>query len=118
MLCGAPATIAAAVLLWWPALFSVYGFREYPLESLKMFALVIAAIYALANYWLLASYTIKGRPFGLRWNFGVAAVCAIVAAAIVIDAMPPLAATVVILPIGAATVYFVARQRVLQLLSM
>jgi len=114
MACGLPATIAAIVLLPWAAMFGIYGLIEAPVEAAMNLALVGASIFAIANYWYLASRTIKGLSYSFRWPFWLALVCSLVSGAIVFFALPLAGAALVVLPIAAATYHFASQQYVRQ----
>jgi hypothetical protein len=111
MLCGAPATIAALVLLPWSVAVVIYGMSERPGLASANLILVVAAVFALGSYWLLAARTIKGLSFNLGWPFRTACVAALVSTAAVFDAMPLFAALVVVVPVLGASVWFLCRQR-------
>lgn len=111
MLAGAPATIVGIVLLPWALMIGMYSLAEAPLEALGYLGLGAAGIFSLSNYWLLAARSLKDQHYSFGWNFRLAALAAIALAVVVFFALPLLAAALVVIPIGLATSWFVARQR-------
>ncbi len=111
MLCGAPATIVAIVLLPWSVLVGIYGMVEQPCLASANLLLAATSVFALGNYWLLAARTVKRLPFKLGWSFRAACIAALLSIGAVFDSLPPLATLVVVAPILAATVWCLFEQQ-------
>ena len=111
MLCGAPATIVAVVMLPWSIAYGIAGVAERPWLATINLLLVLAAVYALGSYWSLAAKTIKGQPFKFGWAFKMACAAALFCVAAVFDTLPTIAALFVVAPIVAATGMCLYKQR-------
>lgn len=114
MLCGAPATVAALVFLPWSLALGFFSLPEHLGVASTNILLVVASLFALINYWLLAARTLKDLPFNLGWSFRIASVSALVSSYAVYDAMPVPAALVVVIPIWVATLWFLYKQRTIR----
>lgn len=114
MLCGAPATIVAAVMLPWSIAIAVAGLMEQPKLAILNLLLVVAAPYALGSYYLLAARTIRGQSFKRSWAFRAACIAALLSTVAVFDTLSLVAALAVAGPIIAATVFCLRRQRAME----
>jgi len=111
MCCGAPATVVAVVMLPWAIVAAIAAIAAMPAQPMLAafnLLLVMAALYALGSYWLLAAKTIKGRTFKRGWPFWAACAAALFA---VFDAFPLGAAAAVAGPIILATAACLHAQR-------
>lgn len=110
MLCGAPATIVAVIILPWSIAIGVAGMAEKPWLAIANLLLVVAATYALGSYWLLIAKNLKSQSFKFGWSFRVSCIAALFCIATAFTTLPIVAALLVVLPIVAATFLCLLKQ--------
>lgn len=108
---GIPATIAGVLLLPWPLIFGVSVLIDAPLEGLTSLGIVTAGVFALSNYWRLATRTLNAQRYVLGWSFLLSIMAAVVVSVIVFEQLPIAQAAIIVAPIGLATCWLVMQQR-------
>ncbi len=107
---GIAPTVAA--IAWVPIvfLFGMGSLTEEPLAAAAFFTMGAASSISVVNYWYLAVRTVRGQPYGSIWIFALATLCACVAVAAIVWALPPGRAAALSLPFVAVSFLFSWRQ--------